>query len=82
MKKENLAHEKESEYEEIADRAVQGIKNIADIFIGTLNNAIGGMSLRERIRESLVGMDKEGSLVPSTDGHSACLCHRRILFAE
>lgn len=52
----------------IADRAVRGIKNIADLFIGTLNNASGRMALRERIREFLLSMEKEGSLVPSTDG--------------
>jgi hypothetical protein len=68
MKKENPARGKESEYEDTAERVVQGIKNIADLFIGTLNNTIGGMSLRERIRESLLGMEKKDSLVPSTDG--------------
>jgi hypothetical protein len=68
MKRENLTRKKESEYEEIADRAVRGIKNIADLFIGTLNNASGRTALRERIRESLLSMEKEGSLVPNTDG--------------
>jgi hypothetical protein len=51
----------------VADHAVRGIKNIADLFIGTLNNARGRMALRERITEFLIGMEKEGSIVPSTD---------------
>ena len=32
-----------------------------------LNNARGRMALRERITEFLIGMEKEGSIVPSTD---------------
>jgi hypothetical protein len=52
----------------VADHSVRGIKNIADNFIGTLNNARGRMALRERITEFLIGMEKEGSIVPSTDG--------------
>lgn len=60
--------EKESEYEEVADRAVRGIKNIVDLFVSTLNNASGGMALRERIRESFLSMKKESSLVHSTEG--------------
>jgi phage tail sheath protein FI len=52
----------------IADRAVRGIKSISELFIGTLNNSSGRMALKERIREYLASMEKEGSLVPSTDG--------------
>lgn len=51
----------------IADHSVRGIKNIADLFIGTLNNARGRMALRERITEFLIGMEKEGAIVPSVD---------------
>jgi hypothetical protein len=52
----------------VADRAIRGVKNISDNFIGTLNNARGRMALRERITEFFVAMEKEGSIVPSTDG--------------
>jgi phage tail sheath protein FI len=51
----------------ISDRAVRGIDNISQLFIGTLNNSSGRMALKERIREYLASMEKEGSLVPSTD---------------
>jgi hypothetical protein len=51
----------------VADRGIRGVKNIADNFIGTLNNARGRMALRERITEFFVAMEKEGSIVPSTD---------------
>jgi hypothetical protein len=51
----------------VADHAVRGIKNVADNFIGTLNNARGRMALRERLTEFLIGMEREGSIVPSTD---------------
>ena len=51
----------------VADRAVRGVKNIADNFIGTLNNSRGRLALKERLREFFVGMEREGSIVPSTD---------------
>lgn len=51
----------------VADHSVRGIKNIADNFIGTLNNSRGRMALRERLTEFLIGMEREGSIVPSTD---------------
>jgi hypothetical protein len=51
----------------VADHAVRGVKNIAALFIGTLNNARGRMALRERLAEFLLGMEKEGSIVPSVD---------------
>jgi len=51
----------------VADRAVRGVKNIADNFIGTLNNSRGRLALKERLREFFVGMEREGSIVPTTD---------------
>jgi hypothetical protein len=52
----------------IADHSVRGVKNIADLFIGTLNNDSGRSALRGNINAFLAGMEREGSLVPSTDG--------------
>ncbi|MCZ7360946.1 MAG: phage tail sheath subtilisin-like domain-containing protein [Candidatus Methanoperedens sp.] len=52
----------------IADHSVRGVKNIADLFIGTLNNQSGRMALRGKITEFLMRMEREGSIVPSTDG--------------
>jgi hypothetical protein len=43
-------------------------KNISDLFIGTLNNETGRAALRGTIAAFLTGMEKEGSIVPSTDG--------------
>jgi tail sheath protein len=51
----------------ISDRAVRGVKNVSDNFIGTLNSPGGRIALREKIREFLSSMEKEGALVPSTD---------------
>lgn len=52
----------------IADRAVRGVKNVAENFIGTLNSPGGRMALREKITEFLLSMAKEEALVPSVDG--------------
>ena len=52
----------------IADRSVRGVKNVSDLFIGTLNNERGRLALKERITEFLIGMEREGSIVPTTDG--------------
>jgi hypothetical protein len=54
----------------VADHAVRGVKNVADNFIGTLNNDRGRTALREGLAGFLTGMFKEGSLVPSVDGKS------------
>ena len=51
----------------IADRAVRGVKNVADNFIGTLNSPGGRLALKEKLTEFLTAMAKEGALVPSTD---------------
>ncbi len=52
----------------IADHAVRGTNNVADNFIGTLNSPGGRMALREKITEFFLSMEKEGAIVPSTDG--------------
>ncbi|MDG6258168.1 MAG: phage tail sheath subtilisin-like domain-containing protein [Methanomicrobiaceae archaeon] len=52
----------------IADRSVRGVKNISDLFIGTLNNEANRIALNAKITEFLMQMEREGSIVPSTDG--------------
>ncbi len=52
----------------VADHAVRGVKMIGDLFIGRLNNADGRGALQEKLREFLVQMEREGAIVPSTDG--------------
>jgi hypothetical protein len=52
----------------ISDRAVRSVKGISDLFIGTLNSKPGRSALRGKIDEMLTGMEREGSIVPSTDG--------------
>lgn len=52
----------------IADHSVRGVKNIADLFIGTLNSQSGRMALKGKLIEFLMGMEREGSIVPGTDG--------------
>ena len=52
----------------VADRAVRTLKMVGDLFIGLLNNADGRTALRQKLVESLVQMEKDGAIVPSTDG--------------
>lgn len=52
----------------VADHAVRGVKNISDLFIGTLNNENGRMALRGNITAFLTQMERENAIVPSTDG--------------
>ncbi|MFE8599108.1 phage tail sheath C-terminal domain-containing protein [Archangium violaceum] len=52
----------------VADHAVRGMKMIGDLFIGLLNNADGRNALKQKLSEFLVQMQKEGAIVPSTDG--------------
>ena len=52
----------------VADHAVRGVKNISDLFIGTLNNENGRSALKGNITAFLTQMEREGSIVPSTDG--------------
>jgi hypothetical protein len=52
----------------IADRAVRGVKMLGDLFIGSLNTADGRSALKQKLAEFLLQMEKEGAIVPSTDG--------------
>ncbi|WP_148266554.1 phage tail sheath subtilisin-like domain-containing protein [Methanocella arvoryzae] len=52
----------------VADHAVRGVKNISDLFIGTLNNENGRMALKGNITAFLTQMERENAIVPSTDG--------------
>lgn len=52
----------------VADRAVRTMKMIGDLFIGRLNNADGRGALKQKLIEALLQMQREGALVPSTDG--------------
>jgi hypothetical protein len=52
----------------IADHSVRGVNNIAYLFIGTLNNETGRSALKGTIEAFMRGMEREGSIVPSTDG--------------
>lgn len=54
----------------VADRAVRTLKMIGDLFIGQLNTADGRSALKQKLVEALVQMQKDGALVPSTDGKS------------
>ncbi len=51
-----------------ADHAVRGVKMLGDLFIGRLNNEDGRNSLKQKLIEFLVQMEKESAIVPSTDG--------------
>ena len=52
----------------VADRAVRGVKNIGEQFIGRLNNELGRGALKQNLIGFLVQMEKDGAIVPSTDG--------------
>ncbi|GEN10461.1 Phage tail sheath protein [Myxococcus fulvus] len=52
----------------VADRAVRTLKMVGDLFIGLLNNADGRSALKQKLVEALVQMEKDGAIVPSTDG--------------
>lgn len=52
----------------VADRAVRGVKLIGELFIGRLNNEQGRGALKQKLMEFLVQMEKDGAIVPSTDG--------------
>jgi hypothetical protein len=52
----------------VADHAVRGVKDLADLFIGTLNTADGRTALREKLVEFFLEMEREQAIVPSTDG--------------
>lgn len=52
----------------IADRAVRGVRMLGEMFIGRLNSDDGRGALKQKLIEFLVQMEKEGALVPSSDG--------------
>lgn len=52
----------------VADRAVRGVKLVGDLFIGRLNNEDGRAALKQKLSELLLQMQKDGAIVPSTDG--------------
>ena len=52
----------------VADHAVRGVKMLGDLFIGSLNTETGRGALKQKLSEFLLQMEKEGALVPSTDG--------------
>ena len=52
----------------IADRAVRGVRMLGERFIGRLNSDDGRGALKQKVIEFLVQMEKEGALVPSSDG--------------
>jgi hypothetical protein len=52
----------------VADHAVRGVRLIGELFIGRLNNEDGRGALKQKLAEFLAQMQKEGALVPSTDG--------------
>lgn len=51
-----------------ADHAVRGVKAIGECFIGRLNNDEGRGALQQNLTAFLLQMEKDGALVPSTDG--------------
>ena len=52
----------------VADICIRETKNIAENFIGELNSAGARLALREQLVGTFTRMEREGSLVPSTDG--------------
>lgn len=52
----------------IADRAVRTVRRIGELFIGRLNDSDGRAALKAKIAEALLQMQRDGALVPSTDG--------------
>lgn len=52
----------------VADYAVRIMKMVGDRFIGLLNNADGRAALKQKLTAELLQMEKDGAIVPSTDG--------------
>ncbi len=52
----------------VADRAVRGVKQIGELFIGKLNTEDGRNALKQKLNEFLLQMAAESAIVPSTDG--------------
>jgi len=51
-----------------ANKAVREVKAISDVYIGLLNNEGTRNALRQQIYAMLLQMERDGALVPSTDG--------------
>lgn len=49
------------------DHAVRLVKEIGNMFIGTLNSPSGRTALKEKLTEVLIRMEREGAIVPSAD---------------
>jgi hypothetical protein len=52
----------------VADTAIRETKAISENFIGRLNSAEARLALKQQIFATFTRMEREGSLVPSTDG--------------
>lgn len=52
----------------VADIAIRETKAISENFIGQLNSAEARLALKQQIVATFTRMEREGSLVPSTDG--------------
>lgn len=52
----------------VADRAVRAVKGIASLFIGRLNTEDGRQTLKQKITEFFIQMERENAIVPSVDG--------------
>jgi hypothetical protein len=52
----------------VADRAIRETKAIAENFIGSLNTDAARVALRQQVVATFTRMEREGALVPSTDG--------------
>jgi len=52
----------------VANKAVRDVKAICDIYIGLLNNEGSRNALRQQITAMLLQMQRDGAIVPSTDG--------------
>lgn len=51
-----------------ANKAVRDVKAIADVYIGLLNNDGTRNALRQQVTAMFLQMERDGAIVPSTDG--------------
>jgi len=51
-----------------ADQAVREIKRIAEGFIGELNDEANRVALAQQVTSFLLGLERDGAIVPSADG--------------
>ena len=54
----------------VADICIRETKDMSENFIGELNSAGARLALREQLVGTFTRLEREGSLVPSTDGTS------------